>query len=288
MEDQRSPPEVLHTENSRFLTHAGSSSDAGLDTEEVRSLGPRNVIPDQPAHDPSTTQGALPSPEAEDITILSKLGPLVQDSVHTTENKPLTPPNALTEPPTQKDKEDMSALNDNHVVGSPGMIRHTTNWPHKGLPKKVTRINSTNRTTPPLQDGRSMTALASHAALDQSYAALETTGIEEWPMLPGQGAQDLHSPSLEPTAMPRENSACNLMDLPTAIQPHEEGLHETAKGSTEQGMISSEETYMDHHGASEPMTPDTMIKVPDAAQSATEACTLTRRQRGSQKQKAAR
>ena len=119
-----------------------------------------------------------------------------------------------------------------------------------------------------------MTALASHAALDQSYAALETTGIEEWPMLPGQGAQDLHSPSLEPTAMPRENSACNLMDLPTAIQPHEEGLHETAKGSTEQGMISSEETYMDHHGASEPMTPDTMIKVPDAAQSATEACTL--------------
>ena len=88
MEDQRSPPEVLHTENSRFLTHAGSSSDAGLDTEEVRSLGSRNVIPDQPTRDPSANQGALPSPEAEAITIPpSNLGPLDQESVHTTENR---------------------------------------------------------------------------------------------------------------------------------------------------------------------------------------------------------
>jgi len=179
MEDQPSPPEVLHTENSRFLTHAGSSSDAGLVTEEVMSLGPRNVIPDQSARDPSTNQGALPSPEAEVFTIPSKLGPLDQDSVHITEKTLLTPPNAFIESPTQTDKEDMSTLNDNHVVGSPGTIGHTTDRPDKGLPKKVTRINSTNRTTPPLQDGRSMIALASHAAPDQSYAALETTGTDE-------------------------------------------------------------------------------------------------------------
>jgi len=66
--------------------------------------------------------------------------------------------------------------------------------------------------------------------------------------------------------MPRESSTCNLMDLPTAIPPQEQGSQETATGSTEQGMISSEETYMDHHGASEPITPDTTINVPDAAQ----------------------
>jgi len=40
MEDQPSPPEEdhqLHTDYSRLPTHAGSSSDAGLDTEEVMS-----------------------------------------------------------------------------------------------------------------------------------------------------------------------------------------------------------------------------------------------------------
>ena len=91
MEDQPSPPEEdhqLHTDYSRLPTHAGSSSDAGLDTEEVRSLGSRNVNPDQLTRDPSANQGALPSPEAEAITIPpSNLGPLDQESVHTTENR---------------------------------------------------------------------------------------------------------------------------------------------------------------------------------------------------------
>ena len=44
-------------------------------------------------------------------------------------------------------------------------------------------------------------------------------------------------------------------------------------------MNPSEEPYMDHHGAPEPITPDTTTNGPDAAHSATEAYTLTRRQR---------
>jgi len=47
----------------------------------------------------------------------------------------------------------------------------------------------------------------------------------------------------------------------------------------DQAMISSEKTHTDHHGTPEPITSDTTINAPDAAQLATEAYTLTRRQR---------
>jgi len=122
-----------------------------------------------------------------------------------------------------------------------------------------------------------MTALPPYVALDQSTFP---TGIEEWPQLPGQGAQDLHGPSPKPTAIPRESPVVKSTPAPpTAIQPQEQGLQETVTDSTDQVMISSEKTHTDHHGTPEPITSDTTINAPDAAQLATEAYTLTRRQR---------
>jgi len=121
-----------------------------------------------------------------------------------------------------------------------------------------------------------MTAPLPYVALNQSTSLIDT---EEWPQLPGPGAQDLHSPNLQPLAMPRERSAGNPMAPPTAIYQQEQKLQETAMDSTEQVTISSEETGMANHGAPEPITSDTAINVSETGQSTTETSTLTRRQR---------
>jgi len=79
--------------------------------------------------------------------------------------------------------------------------------------------------------------------------------------------------------MPRESHVVNPMAPPTAIQPLEQRLQETVTGSTDQVMISSEETHTVHQGTPEPITSDTTFNAPDAAHSITEPYTLARRQR---------
>jgi len=101
------------------------------------SLGPRNDNPDQSTRDPSAIQGALPSLELEANTIPpSNTISLGQESVHTTENTLPTPLEAFMAPPTQTGSDSTSTLTDNHELGSPGPIGHTTDRSDKGLSKK--------------------------------------------------------------------------------------------------------------------------------------------------------
>ena len=276
LDDLPSPPEqdtgiVHHQHNADDPwppVQAGSFSNAGLGTDGPVFLGPRNENPDQCTRDPSANQGELPSQELEANTIpTSNIVSLGQESVHTTENSLLTPPEASIDPPTQTGRDSTSTLPDNHARGSSGTIGHTTDRSDKGLSKKdSTRPKSKNRKALPLQEGRSM-IFAPYTALDQSTSP---AGIDEWPQLPGQGAQDLDGPSPEPTAMPRASSVVS----PTTIQPPEQRLQETVTGSTDQVMFSSDETNTDQHVTPEPITSVTTINAPDAK--ATETYTVAR------------
>jgi len=158
-------------------THAGSSSDASLGADGSMSLGPRNENPDQVTCDPSANQGELPSQELEANTIpTSNIVSLGQESVHTTENSLLSPPEASTEPPTQTGRDSTSTLTDNHEMVSSGTIGHATDRSDKSLSKKnSTRSKSKNCKTLPLQEGHSM-ILAPYTALDQSTSP---AGIDE-------------------------------------------------------------------------------------------------------------
>ena len=172
------------------------------------------------------------------------------------------------EPPTQPDRDNTITPTDNHELGSPGMNGHIADGSDTGrLKKDSTRTKLKSRKPLPLQEGRPMTAPLPYVTLDQSTFLIDT---EEWPQLPGPGAQDLHGPNLQPSAMPRESSARNPMAPPTAIYQQEQRVQETVMGRTEQVTISSEETGMANHGGPEPITSDTAINVPDAAQSTTE------------------
>jgi len=186
MDDQPFPQEqatgiVDHHHNAVepwFPTRTGYSSDASLDAEGFMSLGPRNEYPDQSTCDPSSIQGALPSLELEANTIPpSNIIWLGQESVPTTENTLLTPPEASIEPPTQTARDSTSTPTDNHALGSPGTIGHTTDRSDKGLSKKdCTCTNSKSRKPLPLQEDLSMTASAPHAVLNHSTFL---TGIDE-------------------------------------------------------------------------------------------------------------
>ena len=128
---------------------------------------------------------------------------------------------------------------------------------------------------------------------ETSRYALFTARIEAFEINTAKRCQELWATTCmdygpPPPAAPQERppedvskapeSAGYPMASPTATQPQEQRLQETAMNSTEQVMISSEETYRDNHGGPEPITSDTVINEPVAAQSATEAHSSIRRQ----------
>ena len=176
-------------------------------------LGSRIDHLNQASRDPLDIGGALPSLESEaSILPLPNEISQRQEPGHTSGNTLPTPLEASS----------TSTLADNHAVGSSGTSGHTTNGSDKELSRKdSTRSSLSNQTPLPLQEGRPMTTLVSYAAPDSSTLP---TGTEEWPQLPGPGAERLH-------------------------------------------------------GASEPLTPDTMTNAPEAGHPVTATNTLNRRQR---------
>jgi len=187
------------------------------------------------------------------------------------------------EPPTQPGGNYTSTPTGNHELGSPGRQGHIADGSDTGRMKQdSTRTKPKSRKPLPLQAGRPMTELPPYVALNQSTSIIDT---EEWPQLPGPGAQDLHGPNLQPRAMPRVSSAGNPMAPPTAIYQQEQKLQETAMDSTEQDTISSEEIGKVNLGVAIPITSDTVTNVPEAGQSTTETPTSTRRQRAARSQR---
>ena len=173
---------------------------------------------------------------------------------------------ASREPPTQPEEDHTSTSTDNHEWNSPGRKGHIADGSDTGRLKK-----DSTRTKP-----KSRTDLLPYAALNQSTSLIDA---EEWPQLPGPGAQDLHGPTLQPLAMSQESPAETTMAPPIALHQQVQKQQETAIDSTEQATISSEETGMANHGATESITNETAINVPEAGQPTTATSTLTRRQR---------
>jgi len=201
-----------------FPTRVGSSSAANLEADGVMFLGPRNENPDQPIRDPLDIQGALPSLELKAYTIppSNEISP-GQESVHTSGNTLPGPPEVSMEAPTQSGSDSTSTLTDNHAVGSSCTSGYTTNGSDEDLSKKDSTSsnlrNLRNHKPLPPQEGRPMSVLASYAAPDHSTFHI---GIEEWPQLPGPGAQQSHGPSPKLTARPRESPVLKSTRNPPA------------------------------------------------------------------------
>jgi len=106
-----------------------------------------------------------------------------------------------------------------HHHGSPGRKGHIADGSDKGRLKKDSIYSKPISRTDPLP----------YAALNQPTSI---TDIEEWPQLPGPGAQDLHGPTLQSLALPRESPADTPMAPPMAIQQAQK-QQETAIHSTE-------------------------------------------------------
>jgi len=230
--------------------------------------GPLKDNLDQSNRVPSTIQGALPflEPEATTNPPPNMYGFLGQEFVHATGYTLPIPLEASMEPPTQPEEDYTSTSTDNHEWDSPGRKGHIADGSDTGRLKK-----DYTRTKP-----KSRTDLLPYVALNQSTSLIDA---EEWPQLPGPGAQDLHGPTLQPLAMPRESPADTPMPPPIALHQQVQKQQETAIDSTEQVTISSEETGMPNHGAPESITYETAINVPEAGQPTTATSTLTRRQR---------
>ena len=162
---------------------------------------------------PSAIQDALPSLELEAKTNPpSNTVSLDQESVHATGNTLPIPLEAFMEPPTRPERDNTSTPTDNYELGSSRRNGHIADGTDEGmLTQDSSRTKQQSRKPLPLQEGRSMTAPLQYVALDQSPFLSDT---EEWPQLPGHSAQDRHGPSLKPTAMPRESSACNPIFWP--------------------------------------------------------------------------
>jgi len=229
LDDQPSPPaqdinRVDHHHqavDSWNPTCTAPLSGARLEPVGGTTPGPLKDNLDQSNRVPSANQGALPflEPDFKTNPPLNMYGFLCQEFVHATRNTLPIPWEASMEPSTQPEGDYTSTATDNHEWGSPARKGHIANGSDTGRLKKDSTRTKTKSRTDPLP----------YVALNQSTSLMNT---EEWPQLPGPGAQDLHGPTQQPLAMPRESSAGNPMAPPVAIDQQVQKVQETAIDST--------------------------------------------------------